>query len=177
MQSKFTQIKNILVLICIAAFNTTPAFADDDNATLLNTFHKRGITKCDSFILEHGKLKGDWHIVTSTHPGLNSENFKEMGLTQITGKQGDTVEITQSYIQTPTACYVTDITTLTFSGRCSDRDNIDPDYWYVKDEMSGLDYKKYENKGGVTLFAKDISVGNFAACLIQYHQRNQMKLK
>jgi hypothetical protein len=171
----YTSRLTLIALIFIATFSSTPVIAEDDDATLLNVFHKKGITKCDSFILEHGKLKGNWHIVTTTHPSLNNDSFKELGLTQVTGTQGDSLKSTQSYIQTSTACYVTEISTVTFSGNCSDRDNIDPEYWYLKDEMKGLDYKKYENKGGITLFAKEISVGNFTACVIEYHTRNQTK--
>ena len=175
-QLRYTNLVGIVTLIFITACSSMSAVANEDDATLLNAFHKKGITKCDSFILENGKLQGNWHIVTSTHPGLNNDSFKELGLIQVTGKKGDSVKITQSYIQTPTACYMSGVTTVTFSGRCSDRDNIDPDYWYVKDEMEGLDYKKYENKGGIDMFAKEISVGNFTACVIDYHKRQQVKI-
>lgn len=172
---RYTSRLALIALILITTFSSTSVIAEDDDTTLLNIFHKKGITKCDSFVLEHGKLKGDWHIVTTTHPGLNNDGFKELGLTQVSGKQGDSWKTTQSYIQTSTACYVSKITTVTFPGSCSNSDNIDPEYWYVKDEMKGLDYKKYENKGGITLFAKEISVGNFTACVIEYHSRQQVK--
>lgn len=167
---------SLIALILITVLSSASVFAEDDDQILLKTFHKNGITKCDSFILEHGKLKGDWYVLTTAHPGLNNGNFKELGLSQVTGSQGDSLKFTQSYIQTPTACYVSSISTVTFPGRCSDPGNIDPNQWYVKDKMAGNDYKRYENNGGVTLYAKEISVGNFTACVIEYHKRNQSKI-
>lgn len=165
-----------IAMVAVSSLGSQLAIADEDDDILLKAIHKYDITKCDSFVLKHGKLKGNWHMNTSRSPGLSTNDFREMAITQVFGKKGDSVKITQSYIQTPSACYVLDITTVTFPGSCNDRDNIDQDLWFVKDEMDGLDYKKYENKGGVIMYAKEISVGNFKACVIEYQSRYSSKI-
>lgn len=145
---------------------------EDDDSKLLNTFHKYGITKCDSFILKNSKLEESWTYAISRHPSLKDKDFTEASITTVTGSKGDTVKETSSYIQTPSACYLQHSTIITAVGHCSDQDNIDSDVWFVKDPMNEFDYKKYENKGGVTLYAKEISVGNFTACMMEFQRRN-----
>ncbi len=167
---------SLATLFAIAFLGSNIAIASKDDDSLLQLFHKHGITKCDSFILEHGKLKGNWSFNISSHIGLNDKNFAEVSGTTVTGKEGDTIKETQSFIQTPSACYVFDLSTVTGQGHCSDNDNIDKNMWYVKDEMDGRDYKKYTNKGGVNLYAKEITVGNFSACVMEYESRNSSKI-
>lgn len=167
---------SLVALFAINSLTSNLAIASEDDKVLLGAIHKYGVTKCDSFILEHGKLKDNWHFDISRHPKLNNENFSEVTIQQVAGSQGDTIKIAQTYIQTPSACYLLELSTVTFSGHCSDNDNIDQNSWFVKDEMEGLDYKKYQNKGGVDLFAKEISVGNFNACVIEYQVRRSSKI-
>jgi len=130
---------------------------------LLNSFHKYGITKCDSFILENSSLKGNWTYYISKHAGGIDGSATEVTVTQIFGSPGDTVKITDTYIQTSKKCFLHSMWTLTFKGACSS--NVDGDAWYVKDPMPSKDYVQYTNAGGVEMLAKDISMGNFKACI------------
>jgi len=173
---KLTGRYSLVALLAATLLLSNSAAANEDDQTLLKAFHKYGVTKCDRFILEHGKLKGNWSFNISRHPDLNDKNFAEVSGTTVTGKQGDTVKVVQSFIQTPSACYMLDLTTITSPGHCSDNDNIDQSAWYVKDELAGRDYKKYENKGGITLYGKEITVGNFSACVMEYEQRTSAKI-
>lgn len=61
---------------------------------------------------------------------------------------------------------MTETTTLTFKGSC--KENIDGNAWYKDNELPNLDYVTYKNKGGIKIFAKEIEMGNFKACIIEH---------
>lgn len=148
---------------------------DTDNQSLLSTFHKHGINKCDKFILENSSLKGNWYYVVDIYPDNINSKIREASITQITGSLNDTIKLKHTYIQTPTACYLETMDTITFSGPCSA--NINLDNWYISKEIKWGDYTEYKNKGGVILYAKEITVGNFKACLKEFHARRKYKLQ
>ena len=137
-------------------------FAESDDETLLNAFHKYGITKCDKLILKHSKLKGDWNFFISKHRDIDAST-PEASIIQIRGTKNDTVKEDDSYLQTQKACFLTSRSTTTASGPC--KENVNGDFWYVSKEMTPKDYTQYKNKGGVELYAKEIEVGNFKACI------------
>ena len=75
----------------------------------------------------------------------------------------------RSFIQARSACFLHERVKTTLPGLCEDV--VDKNYWYVESENSGLDYVHYKNKGGVDLFAKEITMGNFKACICDYSKR------
>ncbi|KZZ47142.1 hypothetical protein A3758_35355 [Oleiphilus sp. HI0118] len=146
------------------------AYAENDNQSLLNSFHKYGITKCDSFILENSGLKSNWTYYINKHAGGIDGPATEVTVTQIFGAAGDTVKTTDTYIQTSKKCFLSNTWTLTFKGPCSS--NVDGNAWYVSDPMPSKDYTQYTNAGGVNMLAKEISVGNFKACIQEGFKRS-----
>ncbi|MCA3958313.1 hypothetical protein JKP11_22040 [Vibrio vulnificus] len=97
----------------------------------------------------------------------------EVTITNIWGSKGDTVKTESTYIQTAKNCYLRETWTVTNPGSC--RDNIDGNYWYVSTEMPNKDYTTYKNSGGIELHAKEISVGNFKACVQEGSKRSSAK--
>jgi len=165
---------NTLVLGMI--FISFQSVADESsNRHLLEAFHKYGITKCDNVILENSSLQENWSYFIEKHKNNIHEEINEVSLIQIYGSKNDTVKIDHSYIQTPEACYIHKRETVTFVGPCSK--NIDLNNWYVKSAMPDKDYTEYHNKNGVIMFAKEITVGNFKACIKEYNMRNQYDIK
>ena len=154
--------KTLMTLLFVGFSIASPVLANDDQS-LLKSFHKYGITKCDSFILEHSKLKGNWHFFIGKHLGGIDGTATEVSITEIFGSKNDTVKTDDSYIQTAKKCFLRQTWTVTFPGTCSD--NIDGDGWYIVTKMPNKDYTKYENGRGVELFAKEISMGNFKLCV------------
>lgn len=154
--------KTLITLFFVGLSITSPALANDDQS-LLKAFHKYGITKCDNFILENSKLKSNWNFFISKHLGGIDGTATEVSITQIFGSKGDTVKTDDSYIQTAKKCFLRQNWTLTAPGACSS--SIDGDKWYIATKMPDKDYTKYENAGGIELFAKEISMGNFKACI------------
>lgn len=145
-----------------------PASANDDK--LLNAFHKYGINKCDSFIIKNSKLKSNWTYFIDKHSGGIDGPATEVTITQIFGSKGDTVKTVDSYIQTTKKCFLRTEWTVTNPGDCSS--NIDGDKWYISSEMPSKDYTTYKNSGGVEKHAKEISVGNFKACIEEGARRD-----
>jgi hypothetical protein len=141
----------------------------NDDQTLLNYFHEYGITKCDSFILQNSKLKDDWNLFVGKHAGGIDGPTTEITITRIYGQKGDTVKIDDTYLQTPNKCYLRSAWTVTFPGTCAE--NIDGNLWYISNPMPGNDYTTYKNAGGIELQAKEISVGNFKACIQEGSKR------
>jgi len=139
---------------------------ESNNDILLKSVHKYGITKCDSFIIENSSLNGDWTFFVVQHANNIDKEIKEVSIIQILGSKNDTWKRDDSYIQTPKACYLHKKSTLTFSGPCSS--NINFDHWYLSKEMLNNDYNEYTNTGGSKMLAKEISVGNFKACIQEY---------
>lgn len=162
------------VLVFTSAIFSSMSHAQSDNQTLLNSFHKYGITKCDRFILEKSPLKGNWNYFISKHGnhgnGIDG-TATEVSVIQIFGSKGDTVKIDYSYIQTNKSCFVHSRSTITYPGSCSS--NVDGDFWYITNPMPNKDYVTYKNKGGIEMQAKEISVGNFKACIQETSIRNQ----
>jgi len=164
-------MKKNLVIVSAISFGITlfnPVLANDDQ-TLLKSFHEYGISKCDSFILKNSRLKGDWNYFINKHAGGIDGPSTEVTVTQIYGSKGDTVKSEDTYIQTPKQCFLRATWTLTFSGPCSD--HIDGNLWYVSTKMPNKDYTTYKNAGGVELHAKEISMGNFKACIQEGSKR------
>lgn len=160
----------LIIISAYAVLASGIALAEDADKILLDSFHEYGITKCDKFILEKSKLKSNWNFFISKHPGIKDSPVKEASIIQIFGSSNDTVKTDQSYMQTKNACFVHDKTTVTYSGSCSE--HVDANYWYVSTAMSSKDYTEYANKGGVKMYAKEITVGNFKACIQEIVVRN-----
>ena len=161
------------VLVFTSAIFSSTSFAKSDNQILLDAFHEYGITKCDSFILDNSPLndKKNWNVFISKHAENFDDTVKEVSIIQIYGSKGDTVKVDYSYIQTDKSCFVHSRSTITFPGSCSS--NVDSNYWYVTEQMPNKDYVTYKNNGGVEMQAKEISVGNFKACIKETFSRNQ----
>ena len=141
----------------------------DDRQILLKAFHKYGITKCDSFISENSELKSNWNFFISKHAGGIDGPTTEVTATRIFGTKGDTVKVEDTYIQTRKSCFLRQTYTLTGAGACSD--NMDGNSWYVDTPMPSKDYATYKNAGGIEVHAKEISMGNFKACIQEGSKR------
>lgn len=163
----------LLTLVILAISANALATQSDDNKILLKSFHQYGITHCDSFIIKESALKGNWYYNISTNKDDLDKNVSEVSVVQILGTKGDTIKIDCSYTQTPDACFLHKRSISTFSGPC--KDNIDLNYWYLQKPLPTQDYDVYKNQGGVTLLAKEISVGNFKACILEYERRAKGK--
>ncbi|MBL1384865.1 MAG: hypothetical protein COA35_009305 [Colwellia sp.] len=164
-------MKNKLVIASALSFGITlanPVFANNDQ-TLLKSFHDYGISQCDSFILENSKLESNWNFFINKHAGGIDGPSTEVTITQIFGSKGDTVKTEDTYIQTAKKCFLRQTWTLTFPGSCSE--NIDGNSWYVSTKMPNKDYTTYTNAGGMELHAKEISMGNFKACVQEGSKR------
>lgn len=158
-------------LLSLLAMTVANAHAENDNQTLLNSFHKYGITKCDQFIIEHSKLNGNWNYFINKHSGGIDGPTTEVSVIRIWGSENDTVKVDDSYIQTPKNCYVHTRSTVTFPGSCES--NVDGNLWYVSNRMPRKDYTTYTNQGGVDMQAKEIQVGNFKACILETAKRKK----
>lgn len=150
-------------------------FAETDDQILLKAFHKYGITKCDKFLIKNSKLDENWNFFISKHADAIDDNVKEASIIQIFGSKNDTVKFDHSYIQSKKGCFVHKRTITTFSGPCSE--HVDLNYWYVSTDMPDKDYTTYKNKGGVEMHVKEISVGNFKACIQETGIRNSAPLE
>lgn len=161
------------VLVLTSAIFSSMSHAKSGDQILLDAFHEYGITKCDSFILEKSPLNGkpNWNFFISKHGGGIDGTATEVSVIQIYGSKDDTVKIDYSYIQTNKACFVHSRSTITYPGTCSS--NVDGNYWYVTRKMPNKDYVTYTNSGGIEMQAKEISVGNFKACIQETSIRNQ----
>ena len=151
---------------------SSASFANDSQL-LLNRVHEYGIKKCDSFISQNTKLQGNWNFFINKHAGGMDGPATEVTITNIWGSKGDTVKTESTYIQTAKNCYLRETWTVTNPGSCGD--NIDGNYWYVSTEMPNKDYTTYKNSGGIELHAKEISVGNFKACVQEGSKRSSAK--
>ena len=148
----------------------SPSFViADDTQQLLKSFHQYGITKCDSFISENSELKSNWNYFVNKHAGGIDGPTTEVTATRTYGSKGDTVKVEDTYIQTRKKCFLRQTWTVTGAGSCSD--NIDGNYWYVDTPMPSKDYTTYKNAGGIELHAKEISLGNFKACIQEGSKR------
>ncbi|WP_133406907.1 hypothetical protein [Parashewanella tropica] len=154
--------KTIALVISFGISIANPALANGDQS-LLKSFHEYGISKCDRFILENSKLKSNWNFFIDKHVGGIDGPATEVTVTQIFGSKGDTVKTDATYIQTSKKCFLRKTWTLTFPGACSE--NIDGNAWYISKKMPNKDYTTYKNAGGIELHAKEISMGNFKACV------------
>jgi ribosomal protein L31 len=129
----------------------------------VDDFHKYGIKRCDNFIMANSPLKGNWNYFMSKHAGGIDGKSTEVSVIRIWGDGADTVKVSDSYIQTRAACYLHRRTTLTYKGACEE--NIDLDIWTMSHPLAGRDYKVYTNKGGVDMFAKEVTVGEAKLCI------------
>ncbi|MCG5531602.1 hypothetical protein LRD18_12180 [Halorhodospira halochloris] len=162
------KVKLSAFVFVILAVTSGPVSANDTQI-LLKAFHEYGITKCDGFIAENSSLKSNWNFFISKHAGGIDGPATEVTVTQIFGSKGDTVKVEDTYIQTPNKCFLRQTWTLTFQGACSD--NIDGNAWYVSTPMPDKDYTTYKNAGGIEMHAKEISMGNFRACIQEGSKR------
>lgn len=165
-------MKNTLSVVVAAyiAMSSGAAFAVSDDQILLNSFHQYGITKCDKVILKESGLQSDWSFFISKHTSAIDDSVKEASVSQVFGTKDDTVKTDVSYIQSKKACFYHVRNTVTFAGPC--KEHIDMNAWYVSTAMNSKDYTEYKNKGGVTMLAKEISVGNFQACIQETSRRD-----
>jgi hypothetical protein len=156
-------MKNLLFIAIIYFATSSVVFAQNKNKILLDAFHKYGITACDSFILKNSRLQGNWSFSISKHlEGIDGPST-EVSLVTIYGVKGDTVKIDDSYIQTLKNCFLHSRSTITNSGSCES--NIDSNEWNITSEMPNKDYATYENKYGIEMQAKEITVGDSKACI------------
>lgn len=157
-------IKLISFLVCVFVANTALA----DNQKLLKMFHDYGMTKCDNYIIQNSGLdeKPNWSLDISKHEGVPSGAVAEVILTTIYGSKGDTIKQDDVYLQTEKGCYLRSVVVASFSGTCEK--NIDGDFWYVSNPLKSVDYTKYSNAGGTTIYARDLKLGNFNACILEY---------
>ncbi|MGF1684351.1 hypothetical protein [Photobacterium minamisatsumaniensis] len=167
------RIKVITSLAVSACLLVSQSSFANDNQKLLSSFHDYGIKKCDNFIIENSELKGNWNFYINKHANGMDGVATEVTLVKIWGSKGDTVKTEDTYIQTAKNCYLRQTWTLTDSGSCSD--NIDGNAWYISGHMPNKDYTTYKNAGGIELHAKEISVGNFKACIQEGSKRNSSK--
>ena len=164
----------IILFMLFLVFNFSDLFAQDNNQVneeLLKKFHKIGITKCDNFIMQYSFINNskhpNWYYDFIYIPQKNANSTKQATLVFFYGYKNDSVKITYSYVQNEKKCTLIKVATGTFSGSCID--NVNADYWYVVNNMNNLDYIKYKNPGGVDMYAKEIKVGNFKACITEYN--------
>lgn len=169
-----TMNKKLVNFFLIGLICNIQIFANDDQI-LLNAFHEYGITKCDSFILKNSKLKENWNYFISKHNRLIDKKIKNVSIVEIFGTKNDTVKLDHDYIESPNGCFVTKNSSLTFNGSCAD--NIDGNDWYVSTTMADKDYTTYKNKNGVLLHAKEITMGNFKACLQEISIKDSVPLE
>ncbi|ARD45604.1 hypothetical protein [Colwellia sp. PAMC 21821] len=164
------KIRSILAVVLSSSFiSALPAYANDDQL-LLKQFHDYGIKKCDAFIIEKSKLKGGWSLFINKHAGGIDGPSTEVTMTQIFGSKDDTVKTEDTYIQTSKKCFLRHTWTVTFPGSCES--NIDGNAWYISTKMPNKDYTTYKNSGGIELHAKEISMGNFKACVQEGSSRS-----
>lgn len=159
-------IKAILLFSAVLPYGVN---ANDDQI-LLKSFHEYGITKCDSFILKNSRLEGNWNYFIDKQNGGIDGPTTEVTITRIFGQKGDTVKIVDTYIQTAKKCFIRSAWTLNFLGSCAD--NIDGNSWYISSPMPNKDYTTYKNAGGIEMHAKEISMGNFKACIQEGSKRD-----
>lgn len=164
---------SVAIIFSLIIGGTAFADQDGDDKKLLDYIHKYGITKCDDFILENSRLKNNWHFSIQKHVDGIDGLATEVSIIRIFGGKNDTLKIDDSYIQTQKNCYLHQRATLTFAGPCSS--SINGDAWYVFDEMADTDYTKYKNKNGLEMLAKEISVGNFKACVHEHSIRSSQQ--
>lgn len=123
------------------------------------------MTKCDKFILQHASLqnKPHWSFdIEKPHKSVG-KGYSAVTLVVTYGNKGDTIKRDFSFLQTPEQCILTERSTLTFNGSCSQ--NIDGDHWFISNQMPEIDYTEYKNKGNVPMLVKEVNVGNFKLCV------------
>ncbi|MCK4874795.1 MAG: hypothetical protein KAR81_05230 [Sulfurimonas sp.] len=156
-------MKNLLFIAIIYFATSSTVFAQSKDEILLGAFHKYGVTACDPFILKNSRLRGNWSFSISKHlEGIDGPST-EVSLVTIYGTKGDTVKIDDSYIQTLKNCFLHSRSTITNLGSCES--NIDSNDWNISSEMPNKDYTTYENKYGIEMQAKEITVGDSKVCI------------
>lgn len=167
-------MKNIIILSSLLTFSfTASASSDPDTNNLKSKFHDYGITKCDSVIEEHMGLSGksNWAYNIGKHNAANlGEGVNEVSLSLIWGNKGDSLRYVFNLVQGADKCYLQTRPQFTVSGKCSE--NVDDKKWYLKDKWPDVDFERHLNAGGVDAYVKEIEVGAFKACLIEYDVRN-----
>ncbi|MGE4456230.1 MAG: hypothetical protein AB7E13_04805 [Arcobacteraceae bacterium] len=148
---------------------------DKKDETLLSAFHKYNITKCDKFILKDSKLVANWNYNISRYSKDIANGIYEASVIIVDGSTNDTIKVDHSYMQTPNGCFVTKRSTLTFSGSCNS--NIDGNYWYLSNAIPENDYSIYKNKYNLEMYAKEILLGNFKACVQEISIRETSPLE
>ena len=134
-------------------------------ADLKSTVHDYGVTMCDSFVKEITKEGKDssnwrWDLYYTNINGKNPSNT--VVIKSVYGQLNDTVQVDYTLQQQGTTCYMTKRATVTTPDSCVA--NVDKNYWYNTNEMKGLDYDKYKNKGGVVVYTKNVQGG----CVLEY---------
>ncbi|MEA1989098.1 MAG: hypothetical protein U9N57_07830 [Pseudomonadota bacterium] len=104
------------------------------------------------------------------HAGGIDGPSTEVALTQISGKPGQSYKTDFSFIQTLKKCFVHKRGHITAYDNCAKA--VDTKNWNVQYNLPGYDYKRYKDKNGVILYAKDITLGDNQACLLDFEFRS-----
>ncbi len=161
-------------LLSITALSLTCSatlFAKNNQEILLNAFHKNGITKCDKFISKNSRLGGNFNVFIDKHINGIDGPSTEISIVTILGTAGETVKFDDSFIQTAKNCVLHSRSTATKKGSCSS--NINLKNWTITSSMPKKDYTAYENKFGVRMYTKELSVGEAKICIIEASLRTK----
>jgi len=158
----------VLISLFFTSLNSLASTIDNQ---LLKEFHKFGITHCDEFITKNTRTPGTWKFFINKHPSGIDGPSTEVSLTQISGKLGQSFKTDYSFIQTLKKCFLHKKGQITALDSCDKA--IDSKIWNLQYNLPGFDYKKYKDKKGITLYAKELDLGGKKACLLDYEFRTQ----
>jgi hypothetical protein len=159
------------IILLTLLFTSLNSFAKPKDTQFLKDFHKFGITHCDEFILKNTATTGNWKYFINKHPGGIDGPSTEVSLTQISGKPGQTFKTNYSFIQTLKKCFLHKKGQITVFDSCGKA--VDSKVWTLQYNLPEFDYKKYKDKKGITLYAKELDLGGKKACLLDYEFRTQ----
>lgn len=164
-------MKALILLIALAPFNFALANSSDkekqENPDLLKQFHTMSITHCDEFITEHTKAPGMWKFFLNKHAGGIDGPSTEVFMVQISGNEKASYKTDYSFIQTLKKCFVHKRGVITVEESCDSA--INTDIWRIQYNLPGFDYKRYKDKKGIILYAKNVGKN---ACLMEYEYRS-----
>ncbi|WP_029408657.1 hypothetical protein [Thiomicrorhabdus sp. Milos-T2] len=163
----FIRLFPLIVLLLL----NQQAFAGKSTQTMLKDFHKFGITHCDEFIQKNTATPGSWKYFINKHPGGIDGPSTEVALTQISGSRGQSFKTDYTFIQTLKKCFLHKQGQITAFENCDKA--VDKNIWKVQFNLPDYDYKRYKDKTGIVLYAKDIEINGNKACLLDYEFRVQ----
>lgn len=162
-------IKYLPVLVLI--LSNQQAFAKNETQPMLKDFHKFGITHCDKFIQKNTATPGSWKYFINKHPSGIDGSSTEVALTQISGNSEQSFKTDYTFIQTLQKCFLLKRGQITAFDSCDK--SVDAKIWKVQFNLPDFDYKRYKDKKGIILYAKDIDINGNKACLLDYEFRVQ----